>query len=599
MDARCSDSLHNDSGMLHTINISELLISYLRQLSIEYVFGVPGGAIEPLYNALAQSERDGGPRSIVARHETGAAFMADGYASQTGRIGVCCATTGPGATNLLTGVASAFANNVPMLVITAQTSLTTFGMGAFQESSCTGVNIVGMFEFCTRYNTLVSHADQFERKLVAALMTACGPTPGPVHLSLPLDVMRSAASGVKPNYDIVRLLDRPAIHDGEALNLLCSMLSSARNIVFVIGEGASEAIGSVLTAALLLKAKIVTTPHGKGLVSPYHPLFFGVVGFAGHRSAVDVLKDPELDSVLCIGATLGEWASNGWDADLLLNDRLIHIDEQENNFTYTPMAKLHVRGRIVTLFEQLLQHLYKQLKEGGGEQQDLSVVAPMNDGAYSFTLDDEEGFRGDDKPIKPQRLMYELSRMFPHHTRYYADTGASFAWAIHYLHPFDRRMMGSRNARGGLFRACLEFSSMGWAIGCSVGAALAKRDQPMVCITGDGSLLMSGQEITVAVQENLPIIFVVLNDSSLGMVKHGQRLAGAESVGTDIPAVDFAACARSMGADAYTVHSPKDLQVLDGRLLTLQSRPTLLDVYIDKEAVPPISSRIRSLKEGV
>ena len=281
MDARCSESLKNDSGIVHSIDISELLISYLNQLSIEYVFGVPGGAIEPLYNALAKSERVGGPRSIVARHETGAAFMADGYARQTGRIGVCCATTGPGATNLLTGVASAYANNVPMLVITAQTSLTTFGKGAFQESSCTGVNIVGMFEFCTRYNTLVSHADQFERKLVTALMTACGSTPGPVHMSLPIDVMRSVTSRSTPNYDIVRLLDRPAVHDGEALSLLCAMLSDAKNIVFVIGEGASEAIGSVLTAALLLKAKLVTTPHGKGLVSPYHPLFFGVVGFAG------------------------------------------------------------------------------------------------------------------------------------------------------------------------------------------------------------------------------------------------------------------------------------------------------------------------------
>ncbi len=599
MDARCSESLQNESSIIQSINVSELLISYLKQLSIEYVFGVPGGAIEPLYNALAQSEREGGPRSIVARHETGAAFMADGYASQTGRIGVCCATTGPGATNLITGVASAYANNVPMLVITAQTSLTTFGKGAFQESSCTGVNIVGMFEFCTRYNTLVSHADQFERKLVAALMTACGSTPGPVHLSLPLDVMRSVTSRAAPSYDIVRLLDRPAVHDGEALSLLCSMLSDAKNIVFVIGEGASEAIGSVLTAALLLKAKLVTTPHGKGLVSPYHPLFFGVVGFAGHSSAVDVLKDPELDTVVCIGTTLGEWASNGWDADLLLNNRLIHIDEQENNFTYTPMARLHVRGRIVTLFEQLLGHLNKLPKEAGGEQPGPPITPPINDGVYSFTLDDEEGFRDDDKPIKPQRLMYELSRMFPPHTRYYADTGASFAWAIHYLHPFDRRMTGSRNAHGGLFRACLEFSSMGWAIGCAVGAALAKRDQPMVCITGDGSLLMSGQEITVAVQENLPVIFVVLNDSSLGMVKHGQRLSGAESVGTDIPPVDFAANARSMGADAYTVHSPKDLLVLDGKLLTLQPRPTLLDVYIDQEAVPPISSRIRSLKESL
>ena len=130
--------------------LGDLLISYLEQLGVEYVFGIPGGAIEPLYNALARSERRGGPRAVISRRETGAAFMADGYARNTGKLGVCCATTGPGATNLITGVASAYENNIPMLVITAQTALSTFGRGAFQESSCTGINTVGLFGHCTR-----------------------------------------------------------------------------------------------------------------------------------------------------------------------------------------------------------------------------------------------------------------------------------------------------------------------------------------------------------------------------------------------------------------------------------------------------------------
>ena len=135
MDVPQSPVLRSQSTSASPLSVAELLVAYLEQLGIEYVFGVPGGAIEPLYNALADSGRRGGPRANVARHETGAGFMADGYACQTGRIGVCCGTTGPGTTNLITGVASAFANRIPMLVITAQTALSTFGKGAFQESS--------------------------------------------------------------------------------------------------------------------------------------------------------------------------------------------------------------------------------------------------------------------------------------------------------------------------------------------------------------------------------------------------------------------------------------------------------------------------------
>ncbi|HEX2245496.1 MAG TPA: thiamine pyrophosphate-binding protein [Gammaproteobacteria bacterium] len=173
------------------VELGDLLVAYLEQLNIDYVFGIPGGAIEPLYNALARSRRRGGPRPIVPRHETGAIFMADGYYRQTGKLGVCCATTGPGATNLITGAASAYENHIPILIITAQTALVNFGRGAFQESSCTGINTVGMFQYCTRYNTLVSHVEQFEHKLTAAVTSAFQSPGGPAHLSIPLDVLCS------------------------------------------------------------------------------------------------------------------------------------------------------------------------------------------------------------------------------------------------------------------------------------------------------------------------------------------------------------------------------------------------------------------------
>ncbi|MDQ3775889.1 MAG: thiamine pyrophosphate-binding protein [Pseudomonadota bacterium] len=584
------------------IELGDLLVAYLQQLSVEYVFGIPGGAIEPLYNALARSARHGGPRPILARHETGAGFMADGYTRQTGKLGVCCSTTGPGATNLITGVCSAYENQIPMLIITAQTALANFGRGAFQESSCTGVNTVGMFHHCTRYNTLVSHADQLERKLVTAIMTAYHSPNGPVHLSIPLDILRGPSPVDEPSYDLAALVNRPSLLDNNAVDNLCHEISNAKQMVLVIGTECSEAIGTILEVALLLQASIVTTPHGKGLVSPYHPLFRGVIGFAGHSSAIEALTDPAVDTVLAIGTNFTEWASNGWDCSSLLNDRLVHVESVEGHLTRSPMARLHVRGRIITIFERLLKHLRTIATETVGVTRPTTEHGPgtiqskrKTSPSLPFRLEGESKYYSDATPIKPQRLMRELTVLFPPHTCFLADTGNSFAWAIHYLHPFDRRIAGQRAPNAGLFRSALEFASMGWAIGAAIGTALGRGGNPVVCITGDGSWLMSGQEITVAVEEKLPVIFVILNDGALGMVKHGQRLACAEPIGYQLPEVDYAALAWAMGAEGYTIRSPKDLRVLDVQALCKRAGPSLLDVRIDVEEVPPIKTRVRAL----
>ncbi|GMU46047.1 MAG: acetolactate synthase [Porticoccaceae bacterium] len=509
----------DQEGTQHPLpEYGDLILAYLEQLGVEYVFGIPGGAIEPFYNALARSERRGGPRAIVARHETGAAFMADGYARNTGKLGVCCATTGPGATNLITGVASAYENHIPMLVITAQTPLSTFGRGALQESSCTGINTVELFHYCTRYSTLVSHVEQFEHKLITAIMTAFSSPMGPAHISVPMDIMRHSYPTPSPSYFLPKLLNKPALFDQEAVEKLYTELLATQNPVFLIGDEADEAIGLILTLAIKLRALVIVTPHGKGLVSPFHPLFRGVIGFSGHGSAQSLLTDPKVDRLFVIGANLGEWASNGWD-QRLFSRRLIHIESTEANLARTPMAALHVRGRIKTVFEQLLDRL---------DRESPATLADQNGPASGvqkrryFTLDDEVGFNSDAPPIKPQRLMRDLPEIFPPNTHYLADSGNSFSWAIHYLHPYDRRRSGRRDGRGGLFQVAMEFASMGWAIGSAVGVALACPGDPVVCLVGDGSMLMAGQEITVAIQEMLPVIFVVLNDRGYGMVRHGQ-----------------------------------------------------------------------------
>ena len=583
------------------LEAADIIVAYLEQLGVEFVFGVPGGAIEPLFNALARSARRGGPRIVVARHETGAAFMADGYTRNSGKLGVCCATTGPGATNLITGVASAYENHIPMLVITAQTALASFGRGAFQESSCTGVNTVGMFEYCTRYNTLVSHQDQLEHKLSAAIMTAFQAPVGPSHISLPLDLLRSPATVSRPSYDLVDLLVANKAFAPESVAMLGDELFQARGVVFVIGEGAGDAIGTILEIALAIQAKVIVTPHGKGFVSPYHPLFCGVIGFAGHSSAIQALLDPHVDTVVAVGTALTESATDGWNADLILNRRLIHVDDTVANFTKSPMARLHVRGHLASIFDELARLL--KIDTGSNLPAAAAVRPERSTGPQVASLrrlpnvkfEDAEKMNSNSTPIKPQRLMRDLTRLFPPNTHYLVDTGNSMSWGIHYLHPYDRRLAGRRATNGSIFWTPFEYASMGWAIGVAIGTALAKPDSPVVCLTGDGSLLMSGQEVTVAIEQRLTVIFIVLNDSALGMVKHGQRLSGAEPVGFELPRVDFAALANALGANGIVIESPEDLESLDIQSLCSRPGPTLLDVRIDPEEVPPMTSRIRVL----
>ncbi len=592
------------------IEIADLLLAYLEQMEIDYVFGIPGGAIEPLFNAIARSSRRGGVRHILARHEAGAAFMADGYARETGKIGVCCSTSGPGITNLITGIACAYDNNIPMLVITGQPALPTFGKHPLQESACTGINTLGMLQHCTRYNSLVSHPQQFEHKLITALQRATRTPMGPVHLSIPVDVFRSPNALPAPSYDLRSLLKPSSLVDDDALETLRHLLAEAENVVFLIGVDCGEAIGSILQFAELSGAMVVTTPDGKGLVNPHHPLFRGVFGFGGHASAEALLRDKSVDLIIAVGTGMGEWNSGGW-SDSLLNARLVHIDESEEHLNRTPMARFHMRGRILSIFTRLVSQLHEARQSGGIEpgQRRSSRQQPDTQDNMLAAPDKAES---DATPILPQRLMHELGRLFPPTTRFLADTGNSTAWAIHYLQPnIDRRTSerrqasgtkrapGRRKTEGGWLRVTMNFAPMGWAIGGAIGTAAANPGVPVVCITGDGSFLMNGQEISVAVAERQSVIFVVLNDQSLGMVKHGQRMAHAEQIACDLPPTDFAAMARAMGAAAHTIHAPADLLNLDIAAMCARRGPTLLDVLIDPDEVPPMNVRMRVLAGGI
>ncbi|MBF0195516.1 MAG: thiamine pyrophosphate-binding protein [Magnetococcales bacterium] len=580
---------------------ADLLLEYLAQIEVEYVFGVPGGAIEPLFNALARFElQDRNPKLVVARHESGAAFMADGYSRETSRLGVCCATTGPGATNLITGVASAYEDQTPMLVITAQTALNNFAKGSIQDSSSDGIHIMGMFDNCTRYNSLVSHPDQLERKLVKALVSAFHHPRGPVHLSIPLDIFSQELTfTAKTNFNIYEMLLEPKIFDAKAIDKLLKQIMAAKNIVLYLDKGAAPAIDQIMEFAELTNTPIVTPTGGKSLVSSYHPLYYGVFGFAGHSSAHQLLGNDEVDMVIAVGSDFSEFSSGCWDKSLMTS-KLVHIDSCTGNFSFSPMAKQHLSGHLATIFSELVNRIFSMTQDGEKLPNNTIVIPELENNYYNLdylylpkniTMEDNQPYLVDSNSsfIKPKWFFCEIARFFPDNTRFVADTGNAWAWMTHYLHLKEKNN----------FRIGIGFAAMAWGIGAAVGTAFGNQASPVVCVTGDGSFLMSGQELTVAVANRLNLIVVVLNDSALGMVKHGQRIGGGEPIGFELPTIDFAKMATAMGANAHVLKTPQDFYNLDIEEICKRKGPTLLDVHIDPEETPPIKSRLQALNRPV
>lgn len=575
-------------------DLADLILEYLHQLGVEYIFGVPGGAIEPLYNALARSEKRGGIKAVTARHECGAAFMADGYYRETGKLGVVCSTTGPGATNLVTGVANAYVDKVPMLVITAQTALPKFGKRSLQDSSETAIDTVGIFRNVTRFNSFVSHQEQLESKLISAIMAAFQSPKGPSHISIPSDILQAEYGHSEPNVHITNLMQNISLEDKPAVMALCDELARADSVVMFLGANCGRANKEIGEFAHMINAPYATGPMGKRWVNEADPLYQGVYGFAGHQSARDLFKNKDIDLILAVGTSFSEMSIGSWEGDIL-NEKLIHIDSTVESFSRSPMAKLHVCGHLDAIFNRLTESI-TEAKKWRRTWKGVDFNREKNSLGNYVSIHEEEKCYSNDIPIKPQRLIAFLNQVLPMETRVYVDTGNAWSWCTHYM---------VNRSTAGNFRISMGYGTMAWAIGAAIGGAFAQKREvdddpdaeilPHVCITGDGAYLMSGQEITVAAQHNLPVVIIVLNDAALGMIKHGQQMSGAESIGWELNDISYAKMAEAMGIKGIEVRDPTHFDGLDlSSIFDLQG-PVLVDVRIDPEEVPPMGSRVKTL----
>ncbi|MGV6808426.1 MAG: thiamine pyrophosphate-binding protein [bacterium] len=588
-----------------TLTLADVLVAYLEKLGVDYVFGVPGSHIAALYEALSRSAARGGVRAILARHESGAASMADGYARETGKLGVCCATTGPGATNLVTGVASAYTDHTPLLVLTGQTPLAKFGMAAFQESSPDLMDTTAMLAQCTYYSSVITHVQQFENKLAKALMMALRTPRGPVHLSIPIDLSRAPMTEGIRFPQLSQLLQRPALVDRTAVETLIQQITPLRAqqqpIVLLVGHECAHATEAIMAFAECLDASIVTTQRGKTWVNPFHPRVKGVFGYAGHASARQVLAQDACGMVIALGSGLGQWSTSAWDK-CLLNERLVHVHPCADYFARSPMARLHIQGDVKTVVETALEGLAKRSMLSDSLLANVpNVETPPNDEtlpparkplspenlpAYlavcppHITLRHPEGYQQTDAvPIHPQAVVFALMQgCFPANTRFIVDTTNWLPWTLHYFFIREHQY----------YRLSSELAAMGWGLAAAVGTAMGCRGVPVVSLVGDGGVLMSGQEITVAVEEQLPVIYLILNDRHYGMVQHRHYQVSDVAINFDFPAANFKQMAEAVGAQGFRVTSMQAWQALDFDAIVQHSGPTVIDLVIDPTIAPPM-----------
>ncbi len=600
--------VEQDLPRLNKRTAADFILDYLSQIDIDKIFGVPGGAIEPLFDAIARFNRNAHDSInmknsheqtslidlIVSRHEVGAAFMADGYARESGRMAVCCATTGPGSTNLITGVASAYQDQIPMLVLTPQTSIANFGQYDLQDSCDDAISIISMFSTCTRYNSMVTHIGQLKHKLIKAVKAANTHPRGPVHLSIPMEIWNHEMEDevIVNNASPVAARHEGYAHDG--YDELCKLVNQDKKSLFLLGPESLPYAQAIVECAELLNAEIITTPTAKGAVQANHYLYKGVLGFAGHTQATEALMNDDLDNIITIGTNLNPFETAGLCNNRAVVEKMVYINHFGSDSLVSDASALQLYGSIHKIFHDFKKDLLAQSVTNKTTQnmlptqsshvlQDMRVTKIYCERSIAALTRVDQLEKS--AVVKPQYLMRKLPELLPLAARYHVDAGNSWAWATHYLH---------LNAASN-YKVSMGFGSMGWAVGAAVGAACAQKEAPVVCITGDGSYLMSGQEITVAVQQQLSVIFVVLNDSAYGMVKHGQRIGGAEEIGFELPRVDFVLMAQAVGARGISIRNAQELDELDVTSLLSEKGPVLLDIYIDAAEVPPMASRLKEL----
>lgn len=554
--------------------VANIIAEQLIQANIKYVFGVTGKAISPFLDAILDYPEI---EFISSKHESGAALMAYGYTQGSGNIAVCCSTTGGGFTNLATGVATAYMNSIPLLVLTGQISTAEFGKGSFQESTGFGQSIdtVAFFKPITKESLSLINPENAAQTIRYAIRSATSGRMGPVHIAVPFDIQFAEVQGKLQLMENKPLSDS-IYEDSSAMKEALVLIDKAKKPVFLIGWGGvlSGANTDIIELAEKFKIPVATTIQGKGAIPTDHPLCLGIVGICGHPIAAEYIFE-QSDLIIAVGTSFGEFSTFSWDERFLKNKKIIQIDIDNREVG----KNYHVQVGIIGDAKAIVRRLKGMI--------DKFNIAPKQSGDEVINLIKTKGLLinphlmvDNGIPIKPQRLMKEIRDHAPADTIFLADSGSHWAWAMHYL----------SIGKGGGFFPTLNLGAMGASICSSIGVKISKPESPVICICGDGAFLMSGSEIATAEQFNIAVIWIVLNDSRYNMSEFSLNKMYNRNIGVKLSDTNFSKLAEAYNVKGYRVENPGELAGVLTEALSLK-RPVVIDVVIDPNEIPPIGNR--------
>ncbi|MDV5148538.1 acetolactate synthase large subunit [Streptomyces sp. SBC-4] len=555
---------------------AQALIRSLEEVGADTVFGIPGGCILPAYDPMMDSEK---VRHILVRHEQGAGHAATGYAQATGKVGVCMATSGPGATNLVTPIADAHMDSVPLVAITGQVASKAIGTDAFQEADICGITMP-----ITKHNFLVTKAEDIPRTIAEAFHIASSGRPGPVLVDIAKDALQAKTTfSWPPQTDLpgYRPVTKP---HAKQIREAAKLISAAKRPVLYVGGGVIKAgaTAELKILAELTGAPVTTTLMALGAFPDSHPLHVGMPGMHGAVTAVTALQKADL--IVALGARFDDRVTGKLDS-FAPYAKIVHADIDPAEIGKNRAADVPIVGDAREVIADLVQAVQAEHSEG-------------NKGDYTAWWSDLSRWRetyplGYDLPedgsLSPQQVIQRIGALAPEGTIFTAGVGQHQMWAAHFI---DYEQPATWLNSGGL-------GTMGYAVPAAMGAKAGMPDRTVWAVDGDGCFQMTNQELTTCALNNIPIKVAIINNGALGMVRQWQTLfynqrysntvlhsgpddVNPEAKGTRVP--DFVKLSEAMGCVALRCEDPADLDKVIAEANAINDRPVVVDFIVHEDA---------------
>jgi acetolactate synthase-1/2/3 large subunit len=536
----------------------------LKRHGVEHIFGYPGGAILPIYDELYRWEARGELQHILVRHEQGAAHAADAYARATGKVGVCFGTSGPGATNLVTGIATAHMDSIPMVVITGQVSRAAIGSDAFQETDIFGITLP-----IVKHSYVVRDPEDMGRIVAEAFLIASTGRPGPVLIDVPKDVGLEEFDYEPVEPETVRLKGyRPTVKGNpRQINQALNLIRRAKQPLLYVGGGAitSGAHAELHKLAELFQIPVTTTLMGKGAFDESHPLALGMLGM--HGTAYANFAVSECDLLIAVGARFDDRVTGKLD-QFACHAQVIHIDIDPAEVGKNRAPQVPIVGDVRLVLLDLLRR-YEELGISPEPNQTKEWLARINRWRQEYPLQVPQHADS----LSPQEVIVELARQAPD-AYYTTDVGQHQMWAAQFLKTGPRRWISSAG-----------LGTMGFGLPAAMGAKVALPHKQVICVAGDASVQMNIQELGTLAQYGINVKTVIINNGWQGMVRQWQQAFYGErysSSNMESGKPDFVKLAEAYGIKGMVIESRDELKDAIAEMLA-HDGPVLVDVRVRKD----------------